>query len=429
MIFDYHAVEQMKHKLVDHIGMELLSKLAYEGARDELQVALESILARDIQSQDDKEYADLLCQAVLDDLCGLGPLEPLLHDDDVTEIMVNGVSGLFYEKAGRICQVPQVFYTNDQIRVLIDRIIAPLGRRLDDSSPLVNARMSQGHRVNAVIEPISIDGPCLTIRKFHAKISRLDELVDQDALPAWLATWLRWMVKLRLNIAVVGGTGSGKTTLLNALSTAIPITERIITIEDSAELKFADHPHVVRLESRDASIEGTGAVSIRQLVVNALRMRPDRIIVGECRSEEAIDMLQAMNTGHDGSLTTLHAGSAQEALSRLVLMCRFGMDLDTKIIEEQIATALDLIIVVCRLPEGRRLVTGCYAVDFDRTQRTFQVHSLIERVGYGQDWQLCQRAFHLVDEADRRAVMNDEEVKQWLCDVRRYCTAPHCSLD
>lgn len=415
--FDYHAVEQAKRALVDTVGMEMLVKLTHEGAREELRVALDVLATHDPAFQKQGANLEEFCEAVVDDLCGLGPLEPLLHDDEVTEIMVNGISGLFYEKHGQIYQAPQVFYTNEQIRVLIDRIIAPLGRRLDDSSPLVNARMPQGFRVNAVIEPISLEGPCLTIRKFSSQISRLSQLVALQTLPNWLATWLSWMVKLRLNIAVVGGTGSGKTTLLNALSTAIPTDERIITIEDSAELKFHEHPHVVRLESRDASIEGTGAITIRQLVVNALRMRPDRIIVGECRSEEAIDMLQAMNTGHDGSLTTLHAGSAHEALSRLVLMCRFGMDLDTKIIEEQIATAIDLVVVIRRLPQGSRLITSCCLIEFSVEARTFKVIPIIERVGDTHTFHIHEQLFDLVKQAEQQEIIGEKEVRSWKSEI------------
>ena len=263
---------------------------------------------------------------------GLGPLQPLLDDDTVTEVMVNGCEHLFYERAGEIHAAERVFESADQILMVIDRILAPLGRRLDRSSPIVNARLANGDRVNAVAQPIAIDGPVVTIRKFSNRISTLDQLVERGSLPSWYAQLLRWAVLLRSDIAVAGGTGSGKTTLLNALSCEIGTAERIVTIEDSAELRFDTHPDVVRLEARDASIEGSGEVTIRDLVKNALRMRPDRIVVGECRGGEAIDVLQAMSTGHDGSLTTLHAGTAEEAVLRIVLMSRFGMDLPTDII-------------------------------------------------------------------------------------------------
>jgi len=254
---------------------------------------------------------------------------------------------------------------------------------LDRASPIVNARLANGDRVNAVAAPISIDGPAVTIRKFSQRISTLSRLVELKALPAWYAELLSWAVRSRQDIAVAGGTGSGKTTLLNALSCEIGLDERIVTIEDSAELRFDSHPDVVRLEARAASIEGTGEVSIRDLVKNALRMRPDRIVVGECRAEETIDMLQAMNTGHDGSLTTLHAGTAREAVLRLVLMSRFGMDLPTDVIEAQIATALDLLVMSHRFPDGMRMIGG------------------MSEVGLGQDGLVELRECVAFDEASR----------------------------
>lgn len=359
--------KEINRKQLEKLKALLYEKLGYKGmleissksediARSELQISLRSILNTSGASLD-PSHADILIQALIDEILGLGPLESLLNDEQVTEIMVNGMRSMFYEKGGKLHQIEQVFISEEQIRVLIDRIISPLGRRLDEQSPIVNARLKSGYRVNAVIPPLSIDGPCLTIRKFSDRISSLDELVDLGSIPKWYAMLLSFAVRDRQNIAVVGGTGSGKTTLLNALSCEIPKTERIITIEDSAELKFKSHPHVVRLEKRDASIEGLGEVSIRDLVINALRMRPDRIVVGECRGAEAIDMLQAMNTGHDGSLTTLHAGSPDEAIMRLILMSRFGIDLPTDVIEEQIASALDLIVMQARLGDGKRLVT------------------------------------------------------------------------
>ena len=231
---------------------------------------------------------------------GLGPLQPLIEDDTVTEIMVNGCRSAFFERGGVLYPIEHAFEDDEQIRVLIDRIISPLGRRIDERSPIVNARLKTGYRVNAVIPPVAIDGPILTIRKFSDRICSLDELVGLGSLPLWYAQLLSCAVSLRQDLAVAGGTGSGKTTLLNALSCEIPTGERIVTIEDSAELKFAHHPHVVRLEAREASIEGEGAVTIRDLVTNALRMRPDRIVVGEVRGAECCDMLQAMNTGTMG---------------------------------------------------------------------------------------------------------------------------------
>lgn len=361
---DAHVLvrSQVKRDLVSYLGLATVASMAASGdlvqAQGELGVACQALL-------NTREYPDVdpadhqrITREVLDEILGLGPLQPLLDDETVTEVMVNGCSSLFYEREGVMHQAGRVFETPEQILTVVDRILAPLGRRLDESSPIVNARLANGDRVNAVIQAIAPDGPIVTIRKFASSAMTLGRLVDIGALPGWYARLLGWAVVLRQDIAVAGGTGSGKTTLLNALSCEIPHGERIITIEDSAELRFESHPHVVRMESRDASIEGTGEVTIRDLVKNALRMRPDRIVVGEVRGEEAIDMLQAMNTGHDGSLTTLHAGTEREAVLRLVLMAKFGMDLPTDIIEEQVATALDLIVMSRRLPDGTRVISS-----------------------------------------------------------------------
>lgn len=353
--------ERLKRDLVERLGLAMVASMLSDGdgsrARAELGVALEAILnAAEYDSVPPSLRGELLRQ-VIDEVCGLGPIQGLLDDPEVTEVMVNGTQAIFYEKRGSLAAADVSFDSAEQITIVIDRILAPLGRRLDRSSPLVNARLRNGDRVNAVAPPVAIDGPVVTIRKFTDEIRSLDMLVSLGALPPWYAQLLRWAVVCRQGIAVSGGTGSGKTTLLNALSCEIPKGERIVTIEDSAELRFSEHPNVVRLEAQDASIEGVGSVCIRDLVKNALRMRPDRIVVGEVRGEEAIDMLQAMNTGHDGSLTTLHAGTPDETVMRLVLMARFGMDLPPALIEEQIATALDLIVMSRRLKDGSRAIT------------------------------------------------------------------------
>ncbi|MDR0459654.1 MAG: CpaF family protein [Coriobacteriales bacterium] len=298
-----------------------------------------------------------LLQQVTDLVIGLGPIEELLRDNDVTEIMVNGPKQVFYERAGKLYSSELCFTDETQLRAVVDRIVGPLGRRVDESNPMVSARLPQGHRVNVVIPPLAIDGTILTIRKFRTQIYTLEELVDNGSIDSQIAQLLRQHVLNRQNIVVSGGTGSGKTTLLNALSVEIPKDERIITIEDAAELRFTTHPHVVRLEARMSSAEGTGEVTIRDLVINALRMRPDRIIVGECRGAEALDMLQAMNTGHDGALTTLHANSPAEVMTRLVMMCRYGMDLPVSVLTEQIASAFDLIVHLERQSDGQRRVT------------------------------------------------------------------------
>ncbi len=304
------------------------------------------------------EHASRVRHEVIEEAMGLGPLESLLHEPDITEIMVNGFGNIFVERRGRIEDTAKQFVDDRQVRLVIERIIAPLGRRLDESSPMVDARLPDGSRVNAIIEPLAIDGPTLTIRRFGTRRFGVDDLLRVGALTPPVVDFLRAAVQARLNIIVSGGTGSGKTTLLNALSSFIPKADRIVTIEDAAELKL-DQRHVVRLEARPQNLEGKGAITIRDLVRNSLRMRPDRIVVGECRGAEALDMLQAMNTGHDGSLTTIHANSARDALSRvetMVLMA--GFDLPVRAIREQVAGAVDLIVQVSRLRDGSRRVIG-----------------------------------------------------------------------
>ena len=287
----------------------------------------------------------------------MGPLESLLHEEDITEIMVNGHENVFVERHGRIERTTKTFVDDRQVRLVIERIISPLGRRLDEASPMVDARLPDGSRVNAVIEPLAIDGPTLTIRRFGTKRLHIEDLVQIGALTPAIVDFLRACVEARQNMLVSGGTGSGKTTLLNALSSFIPRAERIITIEDVAELKL-DQPHIVRLEARPPNLEGTGGVTIRDLVRNSLRMRPDRIIIGECRGEEALDMLQAMNTGHDGSLTTIHANSARDALSRVETMVMMsGYELPLRAIRDQAASAIDIVVQVARLRDGSRRVT------------------------------------------------------------------------
>ncbi|HIZ18951.1 MAG TPA: CpaF family protein [Candidatus Olsenella stercoravium] len=355
------ARERLKGSLVERLGLATIAAMLAgedaDRARSELRVVLEAILntGEDLVVTVDRE---LLLRQVADEICGLGPIQPLLEDDGISEVMINGAGALFYERGGELYPADVVFDSPEQIMIVLDRILAPLGRRLDRASPIVSARLVNGDRVNAVAAPIAIDGPAVTIRKFSDRIRSLDRLVELGSIPSWYAQLLSWAVRCARSIAVAGGTGSGKTTLLNALSCEIPRSERIVTIEDSAELRFDSHPNLVRLEARDSSIEGTGEISIRDLVKNALRMRPDRIVVGEVRAGECIDMLNALNTGHAGSLTTLHAGSAEEAVMRLVLMARFGMDLPTDLIEEQIATAINLIVVTRRLADGARLVTS-----------------------------------------------------------------------
>ncbi|MEG1398090.1 MAG: ATPase, T2SS/T4P/T4SS family, partial [Raoultibacter sp.] len=305
-------LEDIKARLQKRLSVDKIARLMTDNpqqAKNEIRSACRAVFAEEIElAVDDSEQEDLI-EELIDTVFGLGPLEVLLEDESITEIMVNGTHSVYGEREGRLFKTSVVFSEEEQVRTLIDRIIGPLGRRIDESSPMVNARLAQGHRVHAIIPPLALDGPVLTIRKFRERVMTMDEMVTGKSMDKAMATFLTWAVAARKNIAVTGGTGSGKTTLLNALSCEIATTERIVTIEDSAELRFLEHPHVVRLEARPKNAEGTGEVTIRDLVINALRMRPDRIVVGECRGAEALDMLQAMNTGHDGSLTTLHANS------------------------------------------------------------------------------------------------------------------------
>ncbi|MHB9034763.1 MAG: CpaF family protein [Anaerolineae bacterium] len=298
-----------------------------------------------------------LFEDIVAGILGYGPLEPLLHDDSITEILVNGADQVYIERNGILEETDLHFRDTAEVIRIIDRIVSPIGRRVDESSPMVDARLPDGSRVNVIIPPLSLIGPCVSIRKFPKTALTMDDLVRMDSLTRDSADFLRGCVEARLNIVISGGTSTGKTTFLNILSGYIPGQERIITIEDAAELQLHQR-HVVRLESRPANIEGKGQVPIRQLVINALRMRPDRIVVGEVRGAEALDMLQAMNTGHDGSMTTAHANSTRDALRRvetMVLMA--GMDLPLKAVREQISSAFDLVLQLERLADGTRRVT------------------------------------------------------------------------
>ncbi len=300
--------------------------------------------------------ADLL-RGILNELFGLGPIQPLLEDPTITEVMVNGSRRVYIERAGKVTLTNVRFDDDDHVRRIIDRIILPLGRRVDPDTPLVDARLPDGSRVNAVIPPVAVDGPSITIRKFSTRRLTVEDLIQFGSLTPQIGEFLKACVVARLNIVVSGGTGSGKTTLLNVLSGFIPEEERIVTIEDAAELRL-HQDHVVRLEAKKANLDGKGEVTIRDLVRNALRMRPERIIVGECRGGEALDMLQAMNTGHDGSLTTLHANSPRDAVSRMETMSLMaGLEFPLKVIREQIASAVELIVQVSRLRDGSRRVT------------------------------------------------------------------------
>ncbi len=411
---EVHSYDRMKEKVQELLPPRLLGTLierSPQQAKSEIRIACNRVIDAEPWIYSSKDREELICR-YLDSVFGLGPLEVLLEDEDITEIMVNGTHSLFYEKEGKLFETESIFYSDAQVYALIDKIISPLGRRIDESSPMVNARLPEGHRVNVVIPPLALDGPTVTIRKFRNKIYTLDELLRLGSFDDPIKQMMIWAVKRRCNIAVSGGTGSGKTTLLNALSTHIPLSERIITIEDSAELKFDEHPHVVRMEARPQNAEGVGEITIKDLVINSLRMRPDRIVVGECRGAEAIDMLQAMNTGHDGSLTTLHANSPLEAISRLTMMVRYGVELPVEVIENQIATALDLVIQTARSTDGRRFVSELVGYTYDLNQRKCKIEpfykwDFVRKQGVWvsyPDW---------IDDLVLLEIANQEEVDLW----------------
>ncbi len=323
--------------------------------RNTIQELFEQVLAEEniVLTRQERHR---LFEQIAAEILGLGPLQPLLEDDSITEIMVNGPKNVYVERAGKIHRMPITFESDDHVMRIIDRIVAPLGRRIDESSPYVDARLDDGSRVNAIIPPISLVGPVLTIRKFPENPITLEQLVGYGTLTEEIIEFLRACVIARLNIVISGGTGSGKTTLLNVMSQWIPSDERIVTIENAAELQLRQE-HVVTLESRPPNIEGTGEITIRQLVINSLRMRPDRIIVGEIRDEAALDMLQAMNTGHDGSMTTAHSNSPRDSLARVETMVMMaGMDLPVRAIREQVASAIDLVVHQERMRDGDRKV-------------------------------------------------------------------------
>jgi pilus assembly protein CpaF len=324
--------------------------------RGTIQELFEQVLAEEniLLSRPEKQR---LFEQIAADILGFGPLQPLLEDESISEIMVNGAKNIYVERKGKIHRVPVSFESDDHVMRVIERIVAPLGRRIDESSPYVDARLPDGSRVNAVIPPISLVGPVITIRKFAKNPITIEQLVQYGSISAEALQFLKACVESSLNIVISGGTGSGKTTLLNVLSMFIPSDDRIVTIENAAELQLRQE-HVVTLESRPPNIEGRGEVTVRHLVVNALRMRPDRIIVGEIRDEAALDMLQAMNTGHDGSMTTAHSNGPRDTLSRIETMCLMaGMDLPVRAIREQISSAIDLVVHQERMRDGTRKVS------------------------------------------------------------------------
>ena len=368
-VVDLDALKLSVHgKLLESLDFK---KLDTEVGQDsEKSEALKSLVAQKISeiidnesSLQDRQLRNQVLKEVLQEALGLGPLEDLLIDGSISEIMVNAWNEIFVERKGQLTRIDKKFFSEQHLINIISRITAPLGRKVDTSTPMVDARLKDGSRVNAIIPPLAVKGACLTIRKFPEDQIRVNDLINFGAVNEQIIEFLKTAVLAKLNILISGGTGSGKTTLLNILSSFIPANERIITIEDSAELKLRQ-PHVVTLESRPANIEGKGEVFIRDLVKNSLRMRPDRIVIGECRGAEALDMLQAMNTGHDGSLTTIHANSCREALSRLETLVMYaGLELPMKAIKEQVVGAIDLIVQISRFKDGTRKVIQVSEVD------------------------------------------------------------------
>ncbi|MEF2655317.1 MAG: CpaF family protein [Eggerthellaceae bacterium] len=410
-----NALEVLRERVAEVVPYNKVAQLIRSNprkARNEMRLACERVIKDEPWLVKEPLTTEGVIDRFLDEVFGLGPLEGMLYDESITEIMINGSKSLYFEQGGLLYRSSRVFGDDDQVYALIDRIIGPLGRRVDESSPMVNARLVQGHRVNAIIPPLAIDGPVVTIRKFRTQAFSLEEMKGLGSFDAKIEQLLRWAVLRRCNIAVSGGTGSGKTTLLNALSAVIPFGERVITIEDSAELRFDEHPHVIRLEARPKNAEGTGEVTIRDLVVNSLRMRPDRIVVGECRGAEALDMLQAMSTGHDGSLTTLHANSPQEAISRLSTMIRYGAELPVEVIEMQIATAIDLVVQTTRYPDGSRGV--CEVSQYTWNSKT--LHCEVDRFFVNDlvtgDRRWCSFPGWL-DDLPYLGIASKEEVERW----------------
>ena len=357
----YQAIKKEIHThIIDEMPDDLQRVISQSSAdQKELRRLVEGMCADAIK---DNPFAiplgdrERLVEELISEILGLGPIEPLLKDPSVTEVMVNGPDSIYIERKGRLQKTDVRFRNTEHLMHIIDRIVTAVGRRVDESSPMVDARLADGSRVNVIIPPLSLTGPCVTIRKFSKDVLTVDKMIEFGSFDKRMAEFLENCVRGRLNIVVSGGTGSGKTTLLNVLSSYVPATERIVTLEDSAELQLKQD-HVVTLETRPPNIEGEGEVTMRDLVRNALRMRPDRIIVGECRTGEALDMLQAMNTGHDGSMTTAHANSARDALSRLETMVLMsGMELPLRAIRSQIASAVDIIVQIARLRDGSRKI-------------------------------------------------------------------------
>jgi pilus assembly protein CpaF len=390
-----HSFQEMKSRLhralINRMDLTKLGALAPDQLNAEVSRLAEGVLATEAMPLSTVER-ERLVNEVRHELFGLGPLEPLLADPTISDILVNTHRNIYIERRGKLEATNVAFKDDEHLMRVIERIVSSVGRRIDESSPMVDARLQDGSRVNAIIPPLSIDGPVLSIRRFGAEPLRMSSLIENRAMTREIADMLEMCVKARLNILISGGTGAGKTTLLNALSSYIPEDERIVTIEDSAELQL-QQPHVVRLETRPPNIEGRGEVTQRDLVRNALRMRPDRIVIGEVRGGESIDMLQAMNTGHDGSLTTVHANTPRDALARLETMIQMtGMRLSDRAMRQQIASAINMVVQVARLSDGSRRITSISEITgMEGETITMQEIFQYERTGVDREGKLTGR--------------------------------------
>jgi pilus assembly protein CpaF len=391
---DYqHLKARVHQELLNRLNLERLTRVKREDAEPEILRVIAAIIEGQLSTTPlSLLERETLVTDVLNELFGLGPLEALLRDSAVSDILVNRYNQIYIEREGRLEETDIVFKDERHLQQIIERIVSSVGRRIDESSPMVDARLQDGSRVNAIIPPLALDGAVLSIRRFRTDRLGAQDLVDRESLTQPMLDFLKAAVACRLNMVVSGGTGAGKTTLLNILSSFIGQTERLVTIEDAAELTLRQR-HVVRLETRPANIEGKGAVKQRDLVVNALRMRPDRIIMGEVRSEEALDMLQAMNTGHDGSLTTIHSNSARDALYRLdTMVAMANLSIPERAIRQQIASAINLIVQVTRQADGTRRVTGVTEITgMEGDVITMQDIFLFEKTGVRPDGKVCGR--------------------------------------
>jgi pilus assembly protein CpaF len=389
----YQALKGRVHQeLLNRLNLDRLSKVKRGEAEPELRSLIVGMLERERETPLSLAERENLITDVLHELFGLGPLEALLSDPSISDILVNRFNQVFIEREGRLEETDVVFRDDAHLLQIIERIVSAVGRRIDESSPMVDARLKDGSRVNAIIPPLALEGPALSIRRFRTDRLGADDLVGRDSLTKPMLEFLKAAVACRLNLIVSGGTGAGKTTLLNILSGFIGHAERVITIEDAAELKLRQR-HVVRLETRPANIEGKGSVRQRELVVNALRMRPDRIIVGEVRSEEALDMLQAMNTGHDGSLTTIHANSPRDALYRLdTMVAMANLNIPDKAVRQQIASAIEIVVQIARMTDGTRKVTAISEITgMEGEVITMQDLFVFDKAGVRPDGMVCGR--------------------------------------